>query len=82
MLISSMDDLIGGATLSFDIYPGHPDEAEVYGLLAHIREEVNQLWNRVSNYNREHPIRDRAKTKVVFYFGQNVEPSDEECLED
>lgn len=81
-LVSSKEDVIGGATLSFDIYPGHPDESEVYGLLAHIREEVNKLWNRVSNHNREHPVRDRAKTKVVFYFGQNVEPCDDECLED
>src|SRR6185436_10798904 len=33
-------DLIGGATLSFDVYPGHPLEAEVFGLLGDVRSRV------------------------------------------
>jgi hypothetical protein len=69
---SRAGDRVGGATLSFDVSPGHPYEAEVYGLLARIRTDVNELWSRAE------------KVKVTFYFGQNVEqdgsvsPSDED----
>ena len=69
-------DVVGGATLSFDVHPDHPCEAEVYGLLARIRTEVNEVWNRVVAFNREHPVSDERKTKVSFYFGQNVQESD------
>jgi hypothetical protein len=70
---SRADDRGGGATLSFDLYAGHPNEAEVYGLLARIRADVNELWSRVSTENRSHPIADADKVKVTFYFGQRVE---------
>ncbi len=73
-LVSSERDVIGGATLSFDVEPGHPYEAEVYGLLAKVRGEVNALWNLVSTYNRQHPVAEDRKTKVTFYIGQNLEP--------
>jgi hypothetical protein len=74
---SRSDDRIGGATLSFDVHPSHPHEAEVYGLLARIRGEVNELWTRVSEHNRANPIADELKRKVTFYFGQNVQQLDE-----
>jgi hypothetical protein len=32
------------------------------------------FWNRVTAYNREHPIADEAATRVTFYFGQSVTP--------
>lgn len=70
---SSQADLIGGATLSFDLYSGHPYEAEVYGLLTRVRSEINSVWNKVASYNRTHPATGRERRKVVFYFGQNVE---------
>jgi hypothetical protein len=70
---SRADDRIGGATLAFDVYPGHPHEAEVYGLLKRIRTEVNELWDRVSAHNRAQPIDESVKVKVAFYFGQNIE---------
>jgi hypothetical protein len=75
---SRADDRIGGATLSFDVCAGHPHQAEVYGLLARVRSDVNELWMRVAAHNRSHPIPDGDKVKVSFYFGQNVEHVDED----
>jgi hypothetical protein len=76
------DDRIGGATLSFDVYRGHPHESEVYGLLSRIRADVSELWTRVSTENRAHPISDTDKVKVTFYFGQRVEETTEESAHD
>jgi hypothetical protein len=70
---SELAELIGGATLSFDVYRGHPLEREVYCLLASIRAQVNEVWSRLAAHNREHPIADQEKIKVTFYLGQNVE---------
>lgn len=70
---SDLRELIGGATLSFDVHPGHPLEQEVYGLLRDVRARVNELWTRLAAHNREHPIADENKIKVTFYLGQNIE---------
>jgi hypothetical protein len=75
---SELRELIGGATLSFDVFPGHPLEREVYGLLADNRGRVNELWARLAAYNREHPVADQDKIKVTFYLGQNVERAEPE----
>jgi hypothetical protein len=69
---SAKQHLIGGTTLSFEVHPGHPLEAEVKGLLARFREEGFALWNRVSQLNQANPVAEGKRTKVVFYFGQNV----------
>lgn len=75
---SMPDDVVGGATLTFDIHPHHPNRQEVLGLLKRIRGEVNELWSRVQDYNVEHPIADEERTGVSFYFGQAVtEPEGE-----
>jgi len=79
---SSHGDVVGGATLSFDLFDGHPYEAEVYGLLGRVRGEINTLWNKVATYNRQHPHPEMEKKKVVFYFGQNVETLNVEASED
>lgn len=71
--VSLPQDTVGGATLGFDIYPGHPHEAEVYALLRTVRGDVNRLWDQVAAYNREHPVPDSQKRKVHFYFGQTVQ---------
>jgi len=70
---SELAELIGGATLSFDVYRGHPLEPQVYGLLASVRARVNEVWRELAAHNREHPIPDQEKIKVTFYLGQNVE---------
>lgn len=69
---SSHGDVVGGSTLSFSISAGHPFEHEVYGLLARVRADLNQVWDRVSAYNQTHPLDPAERTEVTFYFGQNV----------
>jgi hypothetical protein len=73
---SEAGDTVGGATLTFEIAPGHPLEAEVYGLLARVRKDVNDLWARVAQENQRRAIDEARRVKVSFYFGQNVEETD------
>jgi hypothetical protein len=70
---SDQADVIGGATLSFNVYPGHPFEAEVYALLQSVRASLNEVWGRLAAYNKDHGVPDDTKVKVTFYIGQNVE---------
>jgi hypothetical protein len=73
---SSHADRVGGSTLSFSVHANHPFEQEVYGLLARVRADANALWNRVSEYNREHGIASEGRIEVTFYFGQHVVADD------
>jgi DNA-binding Lrp family transcriptional regulator len=66
-------EVIGGATFSFDVYPGHPFQERVMEQLTSVRAEVDALWTDVAAYNRAHPVADELKVKVSFYFGQNVQ---------
>lgn len=77
---SSGADVVGGATLSFDLYRGHPHEREVYGLLERVRAEVNELWQQVRAANTARPVAEEERIRVTFYFGQNVD--DVESVED
>ncbi|MEY2931925.1 MAG: hypothetical protein RL033_2674 [Pseudomonadota bacterium] len=70
---SGQNDVIGGATLSFDLHPTHPLRDEAYGLLRDVRARVNDLWKRVSDHNRQHPVDEDELIKLTFYMGQNVE---------
>ncbi len=80
---STEDDIVGGATLSFAVYPGHPQEAKVYALLRTVRAQVNELWSEVSDYNKQHPVPEEQSSTVTFYFGQSVddgaEPQEEQA---
>jgi len=69
-------EAIGGATYTFDLNDEHPARDRVLGLLTRMRGEVDALWQEVSTRNRAHPIRDEQKTRVSFYFGQNVHEND------
>jgi hypothetical protein len=69
-------DVIGGATLSFDVCSDHPLAPVVYGLLKRTRQEANALWQEVDAYNREHPMADGQQVQVTFYMGQNVQRSE------
>jgi hypothetical protein len=75
---SGHDDVVGGATLSFDLCDGHPYLEEALGLLRKVRSEVNELWTKVQTYNESHPILDEDKIDVSFYFGQSVVKPNEE----
>jgi hypothetical protein len=69
---NGQDSRVGGSTIHFGVYPGHPLEAEVYGSLGRIRVELNELWQRVVAFNQANPIADEAATRVTVYFGQYV----------
>jgi hypothetical protein len=73
---SARDDVNGGATLTFELYPDHPHTDEVLALLRRMRADVNELWSRVDQQNREHPEKART-TRVSFYFGQCVTSEDD-----
>jgi hypothetical protein len=65
-------EAVGGATFTFDVYAGHPCEQRVMALLGKTRADVDALWDEVAAYNHGNPVPDERKTKVTFYFGQNV----------
>jgi hypothetical protein len=72
------DDVLGGATVSFDVSDHHPHKEKVLGLLKRVRKDVNELWNEVQAYNKNHAIEEEERTEVSFYFGQCVTPPDED----
>jgi hypothetical protein len=74
--VSAAADEIGGTTLNFDLWPGHPREQEVRKLLATVRKEVVGLWDEVAAYNKLH--RPENTYSVTFYCGQNLTEEDGE----
>lgn len=76
---SAQSDEIGGMTLSFDLYPDHPQEAEVRALLKTHRQALNELWAKVVDTNeaaRDAGHIHKDAFKVTFYMGQNIEDLD------
>jgi hypothetical protein len=63
---------IGGATLHFGVHPTHPHYDETLQTLSRIRDQLNELWRRVTEHNDQHPKPDTEMTRVTVYFGQNV----------
>jgi hypothetical protein len=70
-------ELIGGTTSSFDVYPGHPYEAEIKSLLTRVRSEIGEVWQRAAAYNASHPPPEDKVEKVIFYAGQNFIPNEQ-----
>ena len=66
---SPMERAVGGSTFSFDIWPGHPYENEVLGLLGDLRERTGALRKMVGDHNGAH-ARPPSFTEVTFYGGQ------------
>jgi hypothetical protein len=73
---SKAADEVGGTTLTFDLWPGHPREQEVRSLLRSTRAQVLPLWDEVTEYNRTH-ARDDAY-QVHYYCGQYIVAEEEE----
>lgn len=71
---SNNGDEVGGTTLTFNLYPGHPKEAQVRQLLSTMRAAVLPLWEEVSEYNKQNPIKDPYQ--VHFYCGQYLVEED------
>lgn len=68
---SEQGDRIGGATFGFTVHSEHPLQERVYGLLARVRSDVEELWQQVAAFNLDHPPPQDAQ-RVTFYFGQNT----------
>lgn len=75
---SSRTDTVGGATLGFDLYPGHPHEEEVKSLLSRVRNDINEVWERVHAHNVSVNTPEEEKTRAVFYCGQYFISRDDE----
>jgi hypothetical protein len=73
---SGEKDVIGGATLTFEVSPSHPLLEEVRSLLRRVRRDTNELWTRVREHNDTHAIPAHERQLVTFYFGQNIEEAD------
>ena len=65
---SAAEDEVGGTTLTFDLWPGHPRERDVRKLLATTREQVIPLWNEITEYNQDRL--SEITYQVTFYCGQ------------
>ncbi len=65
---SGRNDEVGGTTLTFDLWPGHPKEQEVRQLLANTRSSILPLWEEVTEYNRT--AQGEGRYQVHFYCGQ------------
>lgn len=74
---SARNDEVGGTTLTFDLWPGHPHEAEVRRLLQATREATIPLWDRVTEYNEQHAA--EGGYQVNFYFGQYLLGQEDEA---
>ncbi len=68
--VSAADDTVGGTTLTYDIWPGHPKEKEVLDLLASTRQRFIALWEEVEDYNTSQESGDAYQ--VTVYCGQYV----------
>lgn len=66
--VSAANDTVGGTTLTYDVWPGHPKEREVLDLLATTRRGLIALWEEVEAYNQAHP--SAAPYQVTCYCGQ------------
>lgn len=78
---SSRADVEGGSTYSFDVWPGHPAEERVYGLLAQMRAQVSSLRAEVAAHNESQLHLQANTARVVFYLGQSVVVDDEVAKE-
>ncbi|RYZ08159.1 MAG: hypothetical protein EOO73_08845 [Myxococcales bacterium] len=62
---------VGGSTYSFDVWPGHPLEAETKAQLAELRQRLGDLRQRVDEHNRAHGVMPTHE-QVVTYVGQCI----------
>lgn len=67
------DDALGGSTYGFDVWSGHPHEAEALGFLSEVRTRAVALRSKVDGYNSAHPQPAGAiERRVIAYVGQTV----------
>jgi hypothetical protein len=61
----------GGSTFTFDVWPGHPFERDVYAALPEFRARYTALFERIEAYNAEHGRPDDY-ARVTVYSGQSM----------
>jgi DNA-binding MarR family transcriptional regulator len=61
----------GGSTYSFDVWPGHPLEAQVKNTLQRLRDELGALWEQVEAHNRAGTLPDEYE-QITVYAGQSA----------
>ena len=66
--VSAADDEVGGTTITYDLWPGHPREREVLQLLAATRDRVIPLWDEITEHNQKRA--SDITYQVTFYCGQ------------
>lgn len=70
---ADLADSIGGSTFVFDLWQGHPAEAEVLGFLRTVREQGMALRRKVEQHNTAAGVPPDAKARrVTAYVGQSV----------
>jgi hypothetical protein len=74
--VSVANDTVGGTTISYDVWPGHPKEREVLELLASSRQRGGALWHEVEAYNQTHT--SPAAYQVTFYCGQYLRDEEQD----
>ncbi len=70
------DDEVGGSTYTFDVWPGHPQEADVRGLLRDTRTRMSALWDTVTEYNAANTAKHPKLQRITFYCGQSATQED------
>ena len=73
---AALHDVTGGSTYTFEVWPGHPLEEEVRGVLARFRAGHTDLRARLLSEN-ERLSRPPTAYRVVVYGGQYVEEAEE-----
>jgi hypothetical protein len=66
---ADLGDSVGGSTYTFDIWPGHPLEREVTGLLSELRQRLGEVRRRVEAHNQSEAVQSEYR-QVVTYVGQ------------
>ena len=66
---------VGGTTLTFDLWPGHPKERAVRELLAQTRAAALPLWQEVNTSRKN--VSPKGAYQIHFYFGQYVVADDD-----
>ncbi|MFT7578613.1 MAG: hypothetical protein ACI9MR_000271 [Myxococcota bacterium] len=72
---------VGGSTYHFDVWAGHPLEAEVKGQLAALRRTMSDLRSRVDRHNDLQP-RPASWQRATLYFGETLAPHNGPSAED
>jgi hypothetical protein len=75
--VSHLRDRVGGSTYTFEVWPGHPYEAEVMATLEEFRARNSALRTKVRAHNEGQAL-PATYQRVVIYAGQCVTETSEE----